>query len=103
MIDNAVAHTGTEKKVDVVVKENGNLVRVEIRDYGAGIQEEELPFIWDRYFTSRHRKNIHQGSGLGLAIAKEILIDHEALFGAENCSDGGCRFWFELKKEPVCL
>ncbi len=98
LIDNAVSHTGTEKKVDVSVKEKEDCVRVEVRDYGAGVQEEELPYIWDRYFTSRQRKRSHQGSGLGLAIAKEILIDHGALFGAENCSDGGCRIWFEMKR-----
>lgn len=103
LIDNAVSHTGTEKKVDVSVKEKGKCVRVEVRDYGAGVQEEELPYIWDRYFTSKQRKRSHQGSGLGLAIAKEILIDHEAQFGAENCSDGGCRFWFELKKTEVSV
>lgn len=98
LIDNAVAHTGEEKKIDVSVQGNGDLVRVEVRDYGTGVKEEELPYIWERYFTSSHRKRSHQGSGLGLAIAKEILTDHGALFGAENCPDGGCRFWFELKR-----
>ncbi|MGN0355817.1 MAG: ATP-binding protein [Muricoprocola sp.] len=98
LIDNAVSHSGAEKWVDVTVKGKDDQVRVEVRDYGVGVREEELPYIWDRYFTSRQRKCSHQGSGLGLAIAKEILTDHEALFGAENCSDGGCRFWFELKK-----
>lgn len=93
-IDNAVNHTDDSKKVSVSLARTDGHVRLEVTDYGKGIPEEELPNIWDRYYTARSRKNKEAVSGLGLSIAKEILTAHKARYGV-NCSDH-CTFWFEL-------
>ena len=98
LIDNAVCHTSNSMKIKVTLKCINDIVRVEIRDYGSGIPEDELPYIWDRYFTSKQRKNIGSSSGLGLAITKKILLLHKASFGVESKTGQGCLFWFELNK-----
>jgi signal transduction histidine kinase len=55
-----------------VEKEN---VRLEFKDFGPGIQEQYLPFIFNRFFRSPDTPNIH-GSGLGLYICKQIILAH---------------------------
>ena len=95
-IDNAVNHTDESKKIRVSLKKKNGSVRFEVTDYGEGIADEELPYVWDRYYTARSRKNKAIVSGLGLSIAKEILTAHRAKFGVDN--NGCCTFWFELKR-----
>ena len=94
-IDNAVNHTDDSKKIRVSLMERDGSVRFEVTDYGEGIADEELPYVWDRYYTARSRKNKAVVSGLGLSIVKEILTAHRAKFGVDN--KGCCTFWFELK------
>ncbi len=93
-IDNAINHTDESKTIKVSLTAADGSVRFEVTDYGKGIADEDVPYIWDRYYTARNRKNKAVVSGLGLSIAKEILTAHRAKFGVNNC--GNCTFWFEL-------
>lgn len=94
LIDNALRHAGEKRTVQVVLREKGETVRAEVRDFGPGIPKEELPRVWERYFTSKQRGA--KGSGLGLAISKEILTAHHARFGVDSGRGMGSLFWFEL-------
>lgn len=96
LIDNAVSHAGEKRKVQVTLTCTGTAVRAEVRDWGEGIPQEELPHVWERYFTARQRRRNQKGSGLGLAISKEILLAHHAQFGVESARGEGSNFWFEL-------
>ena len=94
-IDNAVNHTDESKKIKASLTEGDGSARFSVTDYGKGIADEDIPYIWDRYYTSRSRKNKAVVSGLGLSIAKEILTAHRAKFGVDNRNN--CTFWFEMK------
>ena len=94
-IDNAVNHTDESKKIKVSLTAGSGFARFAVTDYGKGIADDDLPYIWDRYYTSRNRKNKAVVSGLGLSIAKEILTAHRARFGVDNRNN--CTFWFELE------
>ncbi len=94
LISNAVFHTKKDGTVYISVTEKDESIRTEIRDTGNGISPEELPHIWERYFTSKK----DGANGLGLAIVKEILIAHDSRFGVESKENIGTTFWFELKK-----
>lgn len=98
LIDNAISHANDNRKIKVSLREIRTVIRVEIRDYGAGITKDELPYIWDRYFTSKNRKNLKNKSGLGLAITKALLVTLKANFGVESEIGQGSMFWFELRK-----
>ncbi len=93
-IDNAVNHTDESKKIKVSLTVANGSARFEVTDYGKGIADEDIHYIWDRYYTARNRKNKAVVSGLGLSIAKEILTAHRAKFGVDNRDN--CTFWFEL-------
>ena len=60
------------------------------------VHVEELPRVWERYFTKGQAKRNAKDSGLGLAIAREILEAHDARYGASNALPHGALFWFEL-------
>ena len=96
-IDNAVNHTDKSKTIKVSLTTRDGSVRFAVTDYGKGIPEEDVPYIWDRYYTARNRKNKAAVSGLGLSIAKEILTAHRAKYGVD--SKNNCTFWFKL---PIC-
>ena len=97
LIDNAVRHMGEDRKIIVSVK-NGERILLEVKDHGPGINETELPHIWEKYYTSRQRGN--KGvSGLGLAIVKEIAEIHSAECGIDSKKNEGSRFWLLMKKQ----
>lgn len=72
ILDNAVKFSEGNGTIDIVL----NNKTLSIRDYGIGIPEEDLPFIFDRFHKSRSEQN-KQGTGLGLAIAKQIAERHD--------------------------
>lgn len=97
LIDNAINHTGTDKKVFIKQKTSDGKVRIEISDTGNGIPEDELPYIWDRYYraNSNHKRAI-AGSGIGLSIVKNVFELHEVKYGVESAIGKGSTFWVEF-------
>ena len=97
-VNNAINYTGDNKKVVISQTVSGGNVRISVTDSGEGIAEEELPYIWDRYYkSSKAHKRASVGSGIGLSIVKEILVLHGARFGVESSLGKGSTFWFEMK------
>lgn len=98
LINNAINYTGKDKKVLVNVKDNKETIRVEIIDTGKGIKDEDLKYIWDKYYKvdkSYHRVTV--GTGLGLSIVKNILELHKFHYGVET-RDKGTNFYFDIPK-----
>lgn len=98
LIGNAVNYAGEDKTIFVTLKDSGGCVRFEVRDNGAGIAAEDLPYIWDRYYKSNAQPRTKISTGIGLSIVKNILQMHGARFGADSEIAKGSVFWFELKK-----
>ena len=97
LITNAVKYCGLDKTVIINIKKIGRKMRCEITDHGAGISQEEIPHIWERYYqSSTHHVRSTEGSGLGLSIVKEILTLHKSEFGVISKIGKGSTFWFEM-------
>ena len=60
---------------------------IEIRDYGPGIPEEELPYIKNKFYKGSSKA---RGSGIGLAVCEEITTRHEGTLDIGNAEGGGC-------------
>ncbi|MNI02921.1 Alkaline phosphatase synthesis sensor protein PhoR [compost metagenome] len=77
---------------------NLTLATVYVTDSGVGILEEDLPFIFERFYKGR---NMHRpyngGSGLGLAISKEIMEAHNGSVGVKSKPGEGSTFTFSLQ------
>jgi len=101
LVNNAVTHTGDDKKVIIsqsVTQHFGkNYVRIEVTDTGDGIEADKLPLIWDRYYkVDKFHKRAQMGSGLGLSIVKSIVELHQGYYGVNSTVNIGSTFWFEL-------
>jgi two-component system sensor histidine kinase MprB len=59
-----------------------------VRDHGPGIAEEDLPFVFDRFYRALSSRSA-PGSGLGLAVVREIVIGHGGTIAAESAPLGG--------------
>ena len=103
LIGNAVNYTGEDKRVFVSLKQtNEENFRFSVRDTGAGIKQEELSTIWERYYRSSemHKRPVN-GTGLGLSIVKAVFKRHGLRFGVESEEGNGSIFYvdFPIAKE----
>ncbi len=72
-------------------------ILVRVRDNGEGIEPDELPFIFDRFYRGgQTRGDQVKNTGLGLAISKEIVEYHKGSIWAESVVDEGSSFYFTL-------
>ena len=97
LINNALTYTGEDHTVTVTQALRDGAVRVSVHDSGEGIDADELPYIWDRYYRGhKPHKRATVGSGLGLSIVKGILDRHGLAYGVQSHPKTGTTFWFEL-------
>jgi two-component system, OmpR family, sensor kinase len=87
LIDNAIRHSPSGGRVDVVLRRESCGVGVDIVDNGPGVPEEELGRVLGRFYRGADARG--QGSGLGLAIASTIALRHNALLSVRNRVDAG--------------
>lgn len=100
LINNAINYTGEDKQIYINLVDNNNYVRVEVIDTGSGIDEENLKYIWDKYYkVDKKYKRVSYGTGLGLSIVKNILINHKFNYGVETSKGKGTKFYFDIKIE----
>lgn len=84
----------------VQVEEKENTVWVHIQDNGVGIEKDELPYIFDRFYRTDSSRNSNTGgSGLGLAIARKVIEDHGGRIMAESERNKGTKISFSLPKK----
>lgn len=98
-ISNALKFSIEMKRIDIEAKKEGHKVRVCIRDYGTGIEAEQLPHIWERYYKVDPYGSNKTGTGIGLHIVKEIMEMHGFEYGVESRPGEGSSFWFCLDAE----
>ena len=84
LIDNAAKWSPAGGVVEVRLSEG----MLSVRDQGPGISEDDLPFVFDRFYRSDKARTL-PGSGLGLAIVRQVAEDHGGWVRVENAPDGG--------------
>jgi two-component system, OmpR family, sensor histidine kinase ResE len=97
LIDNALRHTPTGGEVTVSLTEKKGGFLFHVRDTGSGIPEEDLPFVFERFYKAdKARTRGKSGTGLGLAIAKNIIESHKGHIQVQSKVDQGTTFTFFL-------
>jgi two-component system sensor histidine kinase MprB len=91
LLDNAAKWSAHGGEVEVEVR-NG---QVTVRDHGPGIEEEDLPYVFDRFYRARSARGL-PGSGLGLAIVRQVAHAHGGEVTAERAEGGGTRMLLSL-------
>ena len=99
LINNAINYTGDDLTVTIRITESSRDCKIAIIDTGKGIDEKDLPNIWNRYYKKEknHKRNV-VGTGLGLSIVKNILEQHNFKYGVSSIKDKGTTFYFQIKK-----
>ena len=99
LLDNAIHHTPEGADIEIRVYQEPVNAVFEVRDRGNGIDSEELPKLFNRFYTRRTVDGEHKGVGLGLSICKSIVEAHGGTITAQNDPAGGALFRFTLPLE----
>jgi two-component system, OmpR family, sensor kinase len=99
LLDNAVKYTPEGGSVLVRVEEEDGLAALEVSDTGAGIPEDELPPIFERFHRT-DRSRTDGGVGLGLSIARQIAEAHGGEIRARSALGKGSTFTLLLPQSP---
>jgi two-component system sensor histidine kinase TctE len=76
LIENAIKYSTPNSNVWVTLKDEGEHVRLEVKDEGIGISKEDLPHVFERFYRGKNSDEF--GTGVGLSIVKEIADFHHA-------------------------
>jgi two-component system sensor histidine kinase MprB len=91
LLDNAAKWSPAGATVEVRVQDG----MVTVRDHGPGIDEKDLPFVFDRFYRAPGARGL-PGSGLGLAIVRQVAESHGGDVSAEQAEGGGTRMRLRL-------
>jgi two-component system, OmpR family, sensor histidine kinase MprB len=94
LLDNAAKWSPPNGEVEVVVRQG----EVTVRDHGPGIDEDDLPHVFDRFYRARSARGM-SGSGLGLAIVRQVAVAHGGTVVAERAEGGGTRITLSLNSK----
>ncbi|MDO4178806.1 MAG: HAMP domain-containing sensor histidine kinase [Phascolarctobacterium sp.] len=103
LTDNALKYSPENGKVLIRAYKTDEGVTMSVQDEGPGIPEEDIEFIWDRFYMvdkSRNRKKV-PGTGLGLAIAKQIIRIHGAVAHVDSKLGEGTKFEIKFPKDKI--
>ncbi len=82
-----------QQRLDISCEELNGMIAIRIRDYGPGIPDDQLPHIFDPFYTS---KPVGQGTGLGLYISYGLAQEMNGALSAHNHPEGGAEFILSL-------
>lgn len=98
LVDNAIKFCGQYGKLTLETRWEGAECVVTVADDGAGIDEKDLPHVFDRFYTVDKAHTAGKGTGLGLSICKQILLQHGHDITVESVKGEGTRFAFQLDR-----
>ncbi|MBP3924930.1 PAS domain-containing sensor histidine kinase [bacterium] len=75
LISNAISHSNTKEKIDIVVDEIPGFATISVIDYGQGISKDEIKLIFNKYYSAS-KKFRKIGTGLGLYLSQQITKSH---------------------------
>ena len=101
LLDNAIKYSNKNRLVILKSKKLDHRILITVSDQGIGIDRENLPHIFDRFYRadkSRSKEKI-TGYGLGLSIAKRIIDIHNGIIRAESKLGKGSEFTVEIPEK----
>ena len=99
LLDNAIKYTPEKGTIKIESRDKGEFVEVVVIDNGIGIPQNDLPRVFERFYTvDKGRSRELGGTGLGLSIVKHIIESHGGKVYVESEIGKGSEFNFTLKK-----
>lgn len=103
LISNAIKFTPDYGKVELglTLINDGKSIRIKVRDTGVGIPEEQLGFIFDRFYQSENQEKTTEGTGIGLALVSEFVKLMNGCIEVESQLGQGTTFTVLLPRTEV--
>jgi signal transduction histidine kinase len=99
LVENAIKFVPEGSAIRVSAAADRQQTRIIVRDQGPGVPEEDLPYIFERFYTAdKSRARGASGTGLGLAIAKRIVDSHSGGIAVRTPPEGGAEFTITLPR-----
>ena len=99
IVKNCMEHTPVGGSINITAQENPLYSEIIVSDTGSGINAEDMPHIFERFYKG---KNSDKNSfGVGLALAKNIVNSQNGTLKAENGIEGGARFTMRFYKSTI--
>ena len=99
LLENAIRYTPEKGNIRIESRDKGEFVEMAVMDNGIGIPQNDLPRIFERFYTvDKGRSRELGGTGLGLSIVKHIIEAHGEKIYVESELGKGSKFSFTLKK-----
>ena len=99
IVKNCMEHTQDGGQLTIKAIENALYTEIVIMDDGSGIEEEDLPHIFERFYKGKHATG--QSFGIGLALARMIIVSQNGTIKAENRVAHGAIFTIRFYKGTV--
>lgn len=100
LVDNAIRHTNNGGKVEIIQETTQKGNNFHVKDSGAGISDEDLPYVFERFYkVDKARTRGKTGTGLGLSIAKNIVLGHNGIITVSSKLGLWTRFSFFIPEE----
>lgn len=99
IVKNCAEHTPEGGKIEIAASENALYSEIVVSDNGGGIDKEDLPNIFDRFYKGKSSGT--DSFGIGLALTKMIVTGQNGIIKAENASEGGAVFTLRFYKGVV--
>ncbi|MDO8535807.1 MAG: HAMP domain-containing sensor histidine kinase [Candidatus Omnitrophota bacterium] len=96
LVDNAIKYTRRNGKVVVAAHRGKDSASITVSDTGIGIPEDELSYIFDRFYQVNQSRSGKNGFGLGLSVAKSIAESHKGKIAVESQPGKGSSFTVTL-------
>lgn len=96
VLGNAAKFAGAGSTVTIAAQAEEHVVRVTIDDTGPGIRPEDLPHLFEPYWSAEGDRKL--GTGLGLFIVRGIVEAHGGEAGVDSALGRGTTFWFTLPR-----
>ncbi len=102
LLSNAIKYTPPGGKINVLVKDETNVIRLVIKDTGRGIHPDDIDHVFDRFYQSkREDAPIEGGSGISLALCYEYVTVLRGKIWLESELNEGSAFYVELPRKEV--
>lgn len=98
LLDNAIKYSNKKSSIEILSQKTAKAVSISIHDKGIGINEKDIPHIFDRFYRADSARSKHHvsGYGLGLSIAKKIAEIHHGSISVKSTIDKGSTFIVKL-------
>ena len=99
IVKNCMEHTPNGGRIEIVAKETPLFAEITVSDSGSGIDKDDLPHVFERFYKGKNSSG--NSFGIGLALARMIVTSQNGTLKAENKPEGGAKFTMRFYKGAV--